>query len=75
MHKVLHPKDDRLYVSRKEGGRELASIQDSIDASIQRIEDYIEKRGGKVIIVIKNNTENTIIKRTEIIRKQRWEGK
>ena len=37
MHKVLHPRDDinRLYVSRKEGERGLASIEDSVDASIQ----------------------------------------
>ena len=37
MHKALHPRDDvdKLYVSRKEG-RGLASIEDSVDASIQR---------------------------------------
>ena len=36
MHKALNPKDDidRQYVSRKEGGSELASIEDSVDASI-----------------------------------------
>ena len=30
MHKALHPRDDvdTLYVSRKEGGRGLASIED-----------------------------------------------
>ena len=41
MHKVLHPRDDvdRLYVSRKEGGRGLASIEDTVDALIQRLED------------------------------------
>ena len=45
MHKALYPRDDvdRLYVSRKEGGRRLASIEDSVDASIQRLEGYIEK--------------------------------
>ena len=45
MHKALHPRDDvdRLYVSRKEGRRGLTSIKDSVDASIQRLEDYIEK--------------------------------
>ena len=45
MHKALHPRDDvdRLYVTRKEGGRGLVSIEDSVDASIQRLEDYIEK--------------------------------
>ena len=44
MHKTLHPRDDanRLYVSRKEGGRELTSIKDSVDASIHRLEDYIK---------------------------------
>ena len=37
MHKTLNPRDDvdTLYVSRKEWGRELASIEDSVDASIQ----------------------------------------
>ena len=36
-HKALHPRDDigRLYVSRKEEGRGLAGIEDSVDASIQ----------------------------------------
>ena len=45
MHKALHPRDDvdRLYVSRKDEGRGLASIKDSVDASIQRLEDYIGK--------------------------------
>ncbi len=37
MHKALHHRDDVdiLYVSRKEGGRGFASIEDSVDASIQ----------------------------------------
>ena len=41
MHKALHSRDDvdRLYVSRKERGRGLASIEDSVDTSIQRLED------------------------------------
>ena len=46
IHKALHPRDDehRLYESRKEGGRELTSIQDSVDASMQKLEDYIKKK-------------------------------
>ena len=45
MHKALYHRDDvdRLYVSRKEGGRGFAGIEESVDASIQRLEDYIEK--------------------------------
>ena len=44
MHKALHPRDDvdRLYVPRKEWGRGLGCIEDSVDTSIQG-EDYIEK--------------------------------
>ena len=36
VHKALHPKEevDRLYVPRKEGGRGLASIEDSVDTPI-----------------------------------------
>ena len=35
-HEALHPRDDvdRLYVSRKEGGRGLTSIEDSVYVSI-----------------------------------------
>ena len=61
MHKALHPRDnvDRLYVWIKEGGRGLASIKDSIDESIQRLEDYIEKHKGRLTWMT-------------ITRKQKW---
>ena len=77
MHKALHSKDDvdRLYVSRKEGGRGLASIEDSVDASIQRFDDNIEKHEAGLIIAIKNGTDNTIDNRMTITRKQKWEEK
>ena len=83
MHKALHPRDDvdRLYVSRKEGGRGLASIEDTVDASIQRLEDYIEKHERGLITTIRNDTDNTIDERQQLgnkmttTRKQKWEGK
>ena len=77
MHKALHPRDDvdRLYVSRKEGGRGLASTEDSVDASIQQLEDYIEKHEGARIRAINNDTHNTIDNRMTITRKQKWEEK
>ena len=45
MHKALHSRDnvDRLYVSRKEEGRELASIEDNVEVAIHRLEDCIHK--------------------------------
>ena len=72
MHKALHHRDDidRLYVSRKEGGRELASIEDSVDISIQRLEDYLEKHERGLITAIRNNTDSTIDNRMTITRKQ-----
>ena len=77
MHKALHPRDDvnRLYVSRKEGGRGLASIEDTVDASIQRLEDYIEKHKRGLITAIRNDTDNSIDERMTTTRKQKWEGK
>ena len=77
MHKALHPRDDidRLYVFRKEGGRRLASIEDSVDTSIQRLEDYIKKHERGLIAAIRNDTDNTIDDRTTTTRKQKWDEK
>ena len=73
MHNSLHPRDDveRLYVSKKRVRRGLASIEDSVDASIQRLEDYIRKHERGLITSIRNNTANTIDKRMIITRKQK----
>ena len=56
--KGLHSTDDvdRLS-SRKKRDRQ---HQDNVDASIQRLEDYI-KRGGTLISASRNKTENTNI--------------
>ena len=61
MYKALHPKDDVdiLNVSRKEGGRGLTSTEDSVDASIQRLEYYIQKREERLITATRNNTDKT----------------
>ena len=77
MHKALHPWDDvdRLYVSRKERGRGLASIEDSVHASIQRLADYIEKHEEGLITAIRNDTDNMMSNRMTITRKQKWEEK
>ena len=77
MHKALHPKDDvdRLYEPRKEGGRVLTSIEDSVDTSIQRLDDYIEKHERGLITAIRNNTDKTIDNRMTKTRKQKWEEK
>ena len=50
---------------------ELASIEDSVDASIQLLKDYIKKRRERLTRATQNNTDNTKTNRTEIIRKQK----
>ena len=57
---------DRRYVLRREGERGLASIKNSIDISIQRLEDYIEKCEGRLITGTRNNTNDTWTSRTTI---------
>ena len=60
MYKALYTRDnfDRLYESRKEEGRGLVSSEYCIDASIQQLEDYIRKRGGKFITDTRSNNDN-----------------
>ena len=74
MYKALHTRDDvdRQYVSRKEEGRGLTNIEESVDASIQRLKDSIEKHEGGLITAIKNDTDNTGTNRMTITRKQKW---
>ena len=73
MHKALPSRYDvdRRYVSRKEGGRGLTSIEDSADTSRQRLEEDIEKRGGRLITATKNNADDTRCSKLEITRKQK----
>ena len=75
-HKALYPRDDvdRLYVSRKEGERGLVSIEDSVDVSIQQLEEYIQKHEGGLITATRNDTENMMNNRMTITRIQKWEG-
>ena len=72
MHKELHPRDDveRLYISRNDGGRGLASNQDSVDTSIQN-----RKHERGLITAIKKDAYNTKTNKITVIRKQKWEEK
>ena len=74
---MFKARDDvnRLYVSRKEGGRGIANFEGSVDVSIQRLKDNREKRGGRQRITTRNNTDDKMSGWTEITRKQTWEEK
>ena len=77
MHKALHPRDDVdwLYVSRKERGRGLTSTEDSVDVSIQWLDNYIEKHEGGLITSLINDTDSTMANKMTITGKQKWEEK
>ena len=49
---------NRLYVSRKEEGRGLTSIEDCMDASIQGLENYIKKNKERLITASSNSICN-----------------
>ena len=53
----------------KRTGRRLASVEDTVDASFQRLEDYIEKHEGGLITAIRNDTNNTMDNRMTITNK------
>jgi len=46
MHKALHPRDDvhRLYLSRKEGGKGLMNVKDTVNLAIFNLETYVKNR-------------------------------
>ena len=72
MHKALNPRDDvdRLDVLRKEGGRELACIEDSVDASIKQL-----KARRTTPYRHQKWYWNTMANRRTITRKQKWKEK
>ena len=79
LHKALYPRDDRdrLYVSRKERGRELTSIEVYVDALTQGFK-YIKrakKKKKRLLRTASNNTSKITNRKTTKTRKQKWKGK
>ena len=72
MHKALHCRDDkdRLFVSRKRG---LANIEDSVDRSIRRLEDYIKKNEERLITATRTTKTPENMKKSNCM--DVWKGK
>ena len=58
--KALHLLDDieRIYLSRKEEGRELDSLEDRVAISIRGLEDDIKMSKERLITSTSNKTDN-----------------
>ena len=65
---------DYMYQERM-GGRGLTRIEDSVDTSIQRFEDYIENQERGLITATRNHTDNTKTNRMTITKRQKLEEK
>ena len=78
MHQALHLNDRIaiLHVSRKEGGRGLATIEDSVDVSIRGLKDCIKNSKKRLIMAPTHSTEYLRSNRRKTkTGKQKWEGK
>ena len=52
------PYTQEIYKSRKEGERGDTSMEDCIDASAQRLKDYIKKNKGRLTTAVSNSIGN-----------------
>ena len=60
MHQALNPKSDiaRIYLSRKEGGRGLISVEDTVKLAILRFERYVLISVEQLLIAARRLNEN-----------------
>ena len=51
MHNALHPKSyvDRLYIPKKEGGRELQGVEEAVKSTNLRLENYVKESGERLL--------------------------
>ena len=63
---------DYMYQERRE---EEDSVEDSADALMQRLQDYIEKHEGELSTATGNDTDNVIANIMIITMKQKWKEK
>ena len=65
MLKALNPRDDIDYICQEiEGGREHARFEDSVDASIHGLGDYIKNSKERQISATRKSIDSKIINRT-----------
>ena len=62
MYRALHPRDsvDRLYLSRKEGGRGLISIEDCVDIAELSLKEYVMRSKEKIISAARGNVTKEV---------------
>ena len=84
MHNGLHPRSnvDRMYIPRKDGGRGLMRVEDTVTLAKIGLERYVKESKERLIIAARGDNENTEIdtgnefkRRIRQERKTRWKEK
>ena len=52
MNSALHPRDSvaKLYLSRKEGGTSLLSVEDCVDQAVLGLENYVSRNEDRILV-------------------------
>ena len=83
MHNGLHPRSavDRVYIPRKEGGRGLMCVEDTVKKANIGLERYVKESKERLIVAARGDNENADIeignefKRTQQEWKTTWKEK
>ena len=83
MHEELHPKSNtnRLYISTKEGGRGLLSIEDTVDLAKLGLKSYVRNICEKLLVAarqIEDCQGESVVdfkNQKKIERQQEWKDK
>ena len=78
MHNGLQPRSnvDRTYIPRKEGGRGLTCVEDTVNLAKIDLEIYVKESKERLIIEARSDNENTEIDTgNEFKRRTRQERK
>ena len=77
MYKAYHPEDDahRLYIKRKEGGREFISIGECVEDAIAELHHYVQNSQERLISVAWRSSGEQEVTDPPKITKQRRQTK
>ena len=61
MHNAHHPKShvERIYIPRKEGGRGLLNVEDTVNTAILGLEEYVVDSNERILSAARNIEEVT----------------
>ena len=84
MQNGLHPRSDvdMVYIPRKEGGRELMCVEDTVKLANIGLERYVKESKERLMVAARCDNENTdmetgneLMRRTQKERKIKWKGR